>query len=179
MRGLTDRPPGPGPRAGPRGWLGRLGRRGRLAPLVGSLALGGCYTYAVAAPAALPTGAQVRVALTDAGAAGLAPTVGSAVSGVEGAIVRQRGDTLVVRASRLLTSAGVDVAWTGPDLGVPAPWRSAVERKRIAAGRTSLLVAGGIAVSAGAIALIRGIRDRGGDGGDGGGDPIGLSRRRP
>jgi hypothetical protein len=157
---------------------GLTARRAALGLALGlAPALGGCYTFAAAAPGALPAGARVRVTLTEAGASALAPAVGAGVSGIEGDVVRQGGDTLVVRPARLLTSAGVDVAWSGDTLRVPPPWQRAVDRRRLAAGRTSLLVAGGVAASVGIIALVRGLRDRGGEPGGGGGGPIFLSRR--
>ena len=165
MRGLT---------ASARAASTRAARR--LAPLGLLAALGGCYAYAAAPPGALAPGARVRVALTDEGAAALAPSVGSSVAGLEGDLVRQAGDTLVVRPDRLLTTAGVDVAFTGDALAVPAPWQRAVDRRTLSPGRTTLLVAGGVAAAVGIIALVRALGDAGGEPGGGGG-PIVLSRR--
>jgi hypothetical protein len=164
-------------------------RGGRAAPVVPLLraaasaaalaaALGGCYTFAPAAAGAVPSGARVRVALTESGAAALSPTVGSSVTAIEGDLLRVvGGDTVVVRADRLSTTAGVDVQWSGGDLNIPGPWRQGVDRRRLARGRTAGLVAGGVAVSAGLFALIR--HNGGGQGGGGGGDPITVYRGRP
>ena len=155
----------------------RAGRRARrLAPLACLAALGGCYSYVATPPASLPAGSRVRIALTEAGSAALQPVVGSSVAGIEGSVERRGSDTLVVRADRLLTTAGVDVAWTGGSLTVPADWQRGTDRRRLARGRTSLLVAGGVAASVGLIALIRGLGDAGGDPGGGGGGPT-LSRQ--
>lgn len=154
------------------------GRRARrLAPLAGLLALGGCYTYVATPPGALPAGSRVRIALTEAGSAALQPVVGSSVTGIEGSLERRASDTVVVRPDRLLTTAGVDVAWTGGSLTVPADWQRGIDQRRLAGGRTALLVAGGVAASVGLIALIRGLGDAGGDPGGGGPGPI-LSRVR-
>ena len=150
----------------------------RLARLAGLVVLGGCYTFASAAPGEVPPGARVRVALTDSGATALAPVVGSSVTGVEGDFLRAGGDTVVVRADRLLTTAGVDVQWAGRDLNIPGPWRRGVDRRRLDTGRTAAVVAGGVALSAGFIALIRAI-DGGGQGDPGGGGPISVFRGQP
>ena len=160
--------------------LGRAARgaAARFAPLAGLVLLGGCYTFVSAAPETVPAGARVRVALTEPGAAALASTVGASVRGVEGNLLRAGGDTLVVRADRLLTTAGVDVQWAGGQLNIPGPWRGGLDRRRLATGRTAALVAGGAVVSAGLVALIRG----GGGGGQGdgsGGEPIRVYRGQP
>ncbi len=149
-----------------------------VAALLCAATFGGCYRYAVAAPGALPSDGHVRVALTDAGVVALAPVVGASVNGLEGSVVRQTGDTLVVRADRLLTTANVDVAWTGGDLALPAAWRESVGRRELAVGRTAAVTAGGIALVGAVIAIVRSVSDQGGDPG-GGGDPIGLRRGRP
>lgn len=148
-----------------------------MAPLATLALLGGCYTFAAAAPGAVPPGARVRVALTEPGAAALAPTVGASVTGVEGSLLRTGGDTLVVRADRLFTTAGVDVQWAGGELNIPGPWRGDVHRRRLAPGRTAALAAAGVALSAGLVAVVR---SGGGAKGDaGGGDPIRVFRGRP
>ena len=141
-------------------------------------AFGGCYTYVATPPAAVPAGARVRIALSEAGSEALRPSVGSSVTGIEGSVERRGSDTLVVRPDRLLTTAGVDVAWTGGALTVPADWQRGLDRRRLAGGRTALLVAGGVAASVGLIALVRGLGDSGGDPGGGGGGPITFSRGR-
>lgn len=147
------------------------------APLAGLVLLGGCYTFAPTTPGAVPAGARVRVALSEPGVAALAPTVGAAVTGVEGDLLRAAGDTVVVRADRLLTTAGVDVQWSGGALNIPGPWRRGLDRRRLAAGRTAAIVAGGVVLSAGLVALVR---SGGGGQGDGsGGDPIRVYRGRP
>lgn len=142
------------------------------------LSLGGCYTFAAAAPEALPAGTRVRVSLSEDGASALEPVVGASVSGVEGEVTRVGGDTLLVRADKLLTTPGVDVAWTGRDLALPAAWRRTVGRRRLAVGRTTALAAGGVALSVAVIALVRAIGDRQGDSGIGG-DPIQVFRGAP
>lgn len=171
MRGLTR----PRHRAGR---APRLAGAAALAALIGGA--GGCYTFApvpTPATAAVPADAYVRVALSDAGASALQPVGGESVRAIEGPLVRQAGDTVVVRADRLLTTvAGVDVTWTRGEIAVPAPWRTTVERRHLARGRTALLVGGGVALSAGILALVRALGDAQGDAG--GGPPPGLSRRR-
>jgi hypothetical protein len=150
----------------------------RLVPLgCLAVALGGCYTFAAASPAAVRPGARVRVALTPDGTNALDPVVGSSVSGLEGDVVRGNADTLVVRADKLLTTAGVDVAWTGRDLAIPVAWQRGVDQRRLAPGRTALLGAGGVALSAAVVVLVRRLGDS--DGGPGGGDPIQVYRGHP
>ena len=150
-------------------------RAARLLPLATLVAAGGCYRFAPAGD--VPPGAHVRVALTDSGATALAPSVGSSVTAVEGSVLRRGGDTLVVRADRLLTTAGVDVQWAGGDLRIAGPWRQGVDRRRLDRGRTTALVAGSVALSAAFVALIRTSGD--GQGGPGGGDPISVFRGAP
>lgn len=160
-----------------RGATAAARRLAPLAPLAGLALLGGCYTFAAAAPGAVPPGARVRVALTEPGASALAPAVGASVTGVEGSLLRTGGDTVVVRADRLFTTAGVDVQWAGGALNIPGPWRRGVDRRRLAAGRTAALVAGGVALSAGLIAIVR--SGGGAEGEAGGGDPIRVFRGLP
>jgi len=160
------------------GGRGRAARRlAPLAPLAGLALLAGCYTFAAAEPGAVPAGARVRVALTEPGAAALAPAVGASVTGVEGSLLRTGGDTVVVRADRLLTTAGVDVPWAGGALNIPGPWRRGVDRRRLAPGRTAALAAAGVALSAGLVAAVR--SGGGAQVGAGGGDPIRVFRGRP
>jgi len=134
----------------------------------------GCYTFAPVTPASVPVGGQVRVGLTAAGAAALAPTLGTGITGVEGAVVRQAGDTLVVRPTTLEAAGGVDVVWTGSDVAIPAGWTTGVERRRVSTVRTALLVGGGVAAAAAVIGLARsGGSDKGSSGTD---QPPNLSR---
>lgn len=151
----------------------------RRARALGTIAccgvLGGCYVFTASASGALAPGARVRVPLTTEGAAALAPTIGASVTGVEGSLVRTSGDTLVVRADRLLTTADVDVAWTGAELTIPASWHQGVQRRALAKGRTALLLAGGAAVATAVIVVVRRAGDA--EGGSPGGDPIRVDRR--
>ncbi|MGZ8456889.1 MAG: hypothetical protein ACXWZ4_09855 [Gemmatirosa sp.] len=150
--------------------------RRRRGVAVGALAvhtlLAGCYAHVPAAPGSVAPGARVRVALTDAGAQALASAVGTGVRGVEGRVVRLGGDTLVLSANRLLTTADVDVAWAGADLALPAAWRQGVERRRLSGGRTALLAAGSVALVAAVLALVRRSGDAQGGPGPGGGTPF-------
>ncbi len=138
-----------------------------------AVAAAGCARYAPAAPAALRAGARVRVALTEQGTAALARTpVGPGVVGLEGAWAGARGDTARVRVERLLTGAGVEVAWGGAaaDAEValaPADVRG-LERRAADRGRTALAVAGGVAAAVAFLAALR-AANRGGGGGSGGG----------
>jgi hypothetical protein len=148
----------------------------RRAAVVGALAthvlLVGCYAHVPAAPASVAPGARVRVALSDEGVRALAPSVGTGVRGVEGQVVRLAGDTLVLSADRLLTTADVDVAWAGSDLALPTAWRQGVERRRLSGRRTALLAAGGAALAVALLALVRRSGDSQGAPGPGGGTPF-------
>lgn len=129
-------------------------------------AAAGCAHYQVAAPDAVPAGAHVRVSLTANGTAALARTpVGSAVVGVEGTWVRAGADSVRVRADRLLTSAGVPVAWSGGEIGLPRDGVSGVERRTADGARTALLV---VSTAALGVLVVRAAR-RAGSGASGGG----------
>jgi hypothetical protein len=154
----------------------RRARRAAAARLaLAALAAPACARYAPAAPAAVPEGARVRVALTAAGTAALARTpLGAGVVGIEGAWAGSRGDTVRVRADRLLTSAGVPVAWTGPGGEVallPGDVRD-VERRRADRGRTAAVVAGVAAAGLAFLAVIRSTGRNGGGEGPGGPTPF-------
>lgn len=145
-----------------------------LAPLA---ALGaGCTRYApIAVPGALdalPAGAPVRVSLTPAGAAAVAPTVGSAVVGLEGSWLAAPGDSVRLHVSRLLTSAGVPVAWTGGAVSVARADVRAVERRAVSRGRTALLVGGAVALGAAVVQIVRHAGGANGGGGGGGQTPF-------
>ncbi|GLC28029.1 hypothetical protein [Roseisolibacter agri] len=150
-----------------------LKARRRRAALVGTLAahtlLVGCYAHVPAAPGSVAPGARVRVGLTDAGVGALASSLGSSVRGLEGQVERVAGDTLVLRPDRLLTTADVDVAWSGDALALPAAWRQGVERRQLAKGRTAVLVGGGVALVVALVAVLRKAGE--GAGGPGGGGP--------
>jgi hypothetical protein len=141
--------------------------------LGGAACLGACYTFAPVAPSALPAGGEVRVTLTAGGTAALAPALGNGVDGVEGSLVRQTRDTLVVHPTTLNATGGVDVDWTGSDVAIPLGWTSKVERRRVSVGRTALFVVGGVA----AAAIIVDLAHNGGRGGDiGSSGPPNLGR---
>lgn len=153
-------------------------RRARAAACwtLAAAAAPGCARYAPAGSATVPEGARVRVALTPAGTAALARTpVGQGVVGLEGAWAGARGDTVRVRADRLLTRAGVPVAWTGAgdgqgdrEVALAVADVQAVERRRTDPGRTALAVAGTAAAGAAFLVLIR-VAGRGTGGGSSGG----------
>lgn len=158
---------------GGRGRVRRAATAWALAALVGpGASLGGCARYAPTTPAAVPAGARVRVALTPAGTAALAGMpAGAGVVGLEGAWAGERGDTVRVRADRLLTSAGVPVAWGGAGGAEVALARSgvrAVELRAVDRRRTALAVAGGVAALAAFLVIIRRAAGGGGGSGDGG-----------
>lgn len=134
----------------------------------------GCYTFAPVAPSTVADGARVRIGLTGQGAVALAPALGTGISGVEGAVLRRNGDTLLVRPTTLDAAGGVDFAWTGGDVAIPTSYTSGVQLRRLSKGRTALFAGVGVAAAVGAIAIARG---GGGQGGPSGGDgPPNLSR---
>ena len=147
--------------------------RRRRRALIGALAahtlLVGCYAHVPAAPGSVLPGARVRVALSDEGVRALASSLGASVRGLDGQVERVAGDTLVLRPDRLLTTADVDVAWSGDALALPPAWRQAVERRQLSRSRTAVLVAGGVALVVATLAVLRAAGD--GRGGPGGGNP--------
>ena len=153
----------------------RSDRGARRAGLLAAAALPlvvGCTTYRAAPAAVLPTGARVRVALTESGATALAPTLGTSVTGVEGEWGGGAGDTVVVRVDRLLTVPGVSIAWGGTPVGIRRDAIRSLERATISRRRTALVFGGAAFAAAAVIALLRLGGGGQGGGGDGGPTPF-------
>lgn len=138
----------------------------------------GCTRYEVASPGAAAEGARVRVTLTEAGTAALARSAaGAGVVAVEGALVAgplggAGADTLRLRADRLMTGAGVPVAWTGGEVAVARADVRTLERRVSDRARTAWLVAGGVAAGAAFLAVVRNAGSAGRGGGSGGPTPF-------
>ena len=127
------------------------------------VAASACTVYRPATTEAVPAGARVRVALTPEGGTALASRLGGAVTGVEGAWLGERGDSIDLRVSRLLTAPGVSVEWSGPPVAIARGAVQSVERVRASPARTALLAAG---VAGAAVALLAIVHRGGGAKGD-------------
>ena len=113
-----------------------------------------CSVYHAAAPETVPVGARVRLTLTPAGSAALAPRLGGAVTGLEGEWAGERGDSIDVRVSQLLTAPGVRVDWSGPPVTIARGDVRSVERESVSRGRTALLAGGVVAAGAALLAIV-------------------------
>lgn len=156
----------------------RRGARRAVAGWMAAAAAAGCTRYEVAAPNVAAEGSRVRVTLTEAGTAALARSAaGAGVVAVEGALVAgptagTGGDTLRLRADRLLTGAGVPVSWNGGEVAVARADVRTLERRVGDRARTAWLVAGGVAAGAAFLAIIRNAGSAGRGGGSGGPTPF-------
>jgi hypothetical protein len=136
------------------------------------LAATACSVYRAAPSEGLPSGARVRVSLTPDGGAALASRLGGSVTGVEGAWVGERRDSVDVRVERLLTTNGVRVDWSGPPVAIARAAMQSVERATVSRGRTAALVGGVAAAGVALLAIVH--RGGGATGTPGGGGTPGF-----
>ncbi len=134
----------------------------RIFPLVALALLGGCYSYSrVAAPP--PTGADVEVELTDAGAADLARLIGPNVVSIRGRIVENGSDTLLLAVESVLKRSGTDEFWSKEPLGIARPQIASIATRKFSAAKSGLLALTAI----GGALLLRTVIEQAVDGGDG------------
>lgn len=130
--------------------------------------LTGCYSYVPAAGPELTLGTSVRARLstpTDFRLTNL--SVNNTVL-IDGEVVRQGPDSLVISAFSLRAETGYTMPAIGETLAIPGGRIAAIERRRFDPLRSGLLVG----LTAAASALLVGALDGGGGGGStGGGGP--------
>ena len=143
----------------------------RTTPLLIPLLLAGCYTYADTAPAAVPVGTAVRVALSDSGSLQLAPLVGPRAAALEGRFAARTDTAFTVAVRQLTRFDGSDEGLRGERVRIPAAATTGLQRRSLSRGRTAGLTAGVVAVAALAIRAFQGSEDvtRGTGRGPGGG----------
>lgn len=128
---------------------GRASRRANLLLAVYAAGLGACYSYAPP-PAGVtpPAGADIRIALTDAGTAQLVSLLGPRVAFVEGTLMQTGSDSVVMRAAQTVGTDGRENAWNGERVAMPASAVASLRTRQIDRGRSALAAAAGIALLA-------------------------------
>jgi hypothetical protein len=123
-----------------------------MAALTSLNATAGCFNYARVPASDVRTGAEVRVELAESGAAELARLVGPRASALDGRLVSRSDTALTLSVSSITRTSGVDETWPGEEVIVPSSAVALVQTRRLARGRTALLMAGivalGVAVAA-------------------------------
>jgi len=131
----------------------------------------GCYTFApVESSTVSPNnGATMRVHVTDAGGAALAPLVGPYAGALDGQITDRNDSALVMSVTQLTRRNGVEESWKGERVTIPRAGIASLQQKRFARGRTALFVGGLVAAAAILAVSLSGAGAEGGRGTGGGG----------
>jgi len=119
----------------------RLGRLLWIVPL-----LAGCYEYQPVTTASAPAGQPVRLTLTDAGTADLAPTLGPSMEEVGGKLLDSSGDAYVVALSESRKRNGMEIDWRGEQVSISKSLVASVQQRKFSATRTGFLTAGVVSV---------------------------------
>ncbi|HEY4733121.1 MAG TPA: hypothetical protein VIH53_01090 [Gemmatimonadaceae bacterium] len=111
-----------------------------LVPLVA-----GCYQYQPVTTASTPTGAPVRLTLTDAGSAQMAPALGPSVEEVGGKLLTDSADAYVVALSESRRRNGVEMDWRGEQVSISKSLVASIQLRQFSPTKTGFLTAGFIA----------------------------------
>jgi len=132
---------------------------------------GGCYNYTpVALTPAPQSGTYLSATLTDSGATALAGYLGPEARAVRGRTLAFGDTGLVLAVTTIETSRGEEMSWQGEKVTLPRPFIAAIQTRRMAKGRTSMLIGIGIAAIVGTSAAFS-LLGQGGSPGQGGGGP--------
>ena len=146
---------------------GRIPRRSlRRIAAFGFVLLGACYRYTPTASAPL-AGADVRLHLSEAGSATVAPVIGVGMTSVSGRVVSVSDSELVLAVSE---TAGADrrLAWAGERITLPRSAVTSFERRSLDRSRTIGVGAASVGAAAAIALLVNAIGSRAdGDGDDG------------
>ena len=131
---------GPEPRGRMRGWF-------RAASLValGSLLLGGCYTYVPSDAVRLDPGSQFEFELNDQGRVAMGERLGPEVATVDATLVSVTDSLYGVRVARVKYLDGTSSAWAGEKVDLQKQDVKRVLERRFSKGRTLVAIGGGAA----------------------------------
>jgi len=116
----------------------------RIAVLIAVCVAAACYNYdPVATPSPSP-GTYIAATLTDAGSRELARALGENVFVVRGRYLGDRADTLLVSVSSVEMQRGNEVDWAGEAVSLPRTDIASLEVRRLAKGRSVLLIGLGV-----------------------------------
>jgi hypothetical protein len=102
----------------------------------------GCFTYATVDPGAVTPGRDVRMELTDAGTAALAPLIGPGMVTVDGRVTSVDSGEVQLAVTQTTDRRSIEHLWRGEPVTVPRPLVSHVSQRKFSASRTALLSAG-------------------------------------
>jgi hypothetical protein len=129
--------------------------RRHAAAALSAAALGlnaGCYSYAPVATAEAPPGKEIRVTLSEQGAAELARFLGPRAASLEGRVVTRSDSGVTLSVTTITRANGVEETWPGDQVAIPRAAVAAAQARRVARTRSLLLtaaiIAGGILVGA-------------------------------
>jgi hypothetical protein len=122
----------------------RRGAALALAAVVPTLV--GCYEYAPLPTAVAPAGHLVELEINDQGRAGLTDRFGPGVVGIEGRLVAQQGNELVLNIFRVSQLSGEKSQWAGETTRLDRGYVSTIKGRQFSASRTSLVALAGAAV---------------------------------
>jgi len=136
-----------------------------------SIVAGGCYNYQAVALAPTPeSGTYVVATLTDSGARALSQYLGPEARAVRGRSLGSIDAGLVLSVAAIETSRGDELTWAGERATLPLPFIAAMQSRRLAKGRSAMLVGLGVAAVIGTAAGFS-LLGSGGTAGQGGGLP--------
>jgi hypothetical protein len=114
---------------------------------------------------------RVAVNLTAAGTDTLARYVGPNATDIEGRVLNARGSDLLLAVSVVRKRNGEEDFWKGEAVSIPQAAISRLQQRRLAVGRTLLLV-GAVAVAGATVGAAASSGSSGGGGGGGGPPPV-------
>jgi hypothetical protein len=144
--------------------------------LAGSLPATGCYTLQPVGGASLATGQAVAFDVTDAGRVALGGTMGQSISQIEGRLVRQSPDSLLVAVSSVSFLNGGSQAWSGENVVLRPQYIGVSYARRLSKSRT--FAASAVGIGAVAFIVTRSLIG-GGDPANSEPPPIGTTYRGP
>jgi hypothetical protein len=107
--------------------------------------LAGCYVYEPVVTTSQPIGVPVKLTLTDAGTANLAPELGPSVEAVGGKLLTDSSDTYVLALSESRKRNGMEIDWRGEHVSISKSLVATIQQRQFSRMRTALTIGGVIA----------------------------------
>ena len=101
----------------------------------------GCYRLTPIEGAVPDAGSDVRVGLTDAGSARLAPQIGPRIGAIDGRALQSNDSAIVLAVAAVVSQNGRSIAWSQERLSVPREAVSSL-RTRVLDRKKTWIVAG-------------------------------------
>ncbi len=127
-----------------------------LASTLAAAALGlnaGCYTYNTFPVAESPPGGEVKVTLSEQGAAELTRFLGPRAMALEGHVVTRSDSAVTLSVTTITRTSGVEETWPGDQVVIPRSAVAVAQSRKLSFVRSALVTAGiiaaGIAIGAG------------------------------